>query len=211
MQNTVVLALAVIALALVIAVFNRRHDARRADESESDDDLVDQAWESFGIGDETDEDRAERDALFDTVDPSSLRRKHSVIALAVMASRAERFELLPALADRARALDGGCGEAAAMAVLSEACTGDPERARALYAANLGAMSGCGSCGTQGPGKILLQEVSIMLDAQRERAMNSEPQAGSLTVRDHQGVLAKKAPEETPGDRVTTEAPRDRHG
>ena len=104
------------------------------------------------------------DALLDDVDPAALRRKSSVVSLAVMAARTERFDALPALAEQARALDGGCGETAALAVLAEACAGDPKRAREMYAASQSAMAGCGSCGTQGPGRYLMQEVALMVDA-----------------------------------------------
>lgn len=168
MENALALLAVVVLFVVAMSWMNRRHDAKKAAEGPTDDERVDAAWDDFGFGEDPEAMRDAVDELLDAVDPSALRRKNSVIALAVMAARAERFEVLPDLAARAKSLDGGCGEAVAMAVLAEACAGDPDRAREMYRASQSAMAGCGSCGTQGPGRYLMQEVAIMLDAMDQR-------------------------------------------
>lgn len=164
MENGVALLMAVVLLTAVVSWINGRYDRRKEASGPTADERVEAAWEAFGFGDDPAPARAALDALLDDLDPSDLRRKNSVVSLAVMAARTERYDALPALADHARALDGGCGETAALAVLAEACAGDPARAREMYAASRAGMAGCGSCGTQGPGRYLMQEVAIMVDA-----------------------------------------------
>lgn len=151
-------------LAVLVTWVNERHDRARKALSPSADDQVDAAWAEFGVGDDPEAVRASLDALLDAVDPATLTRKNAVVALAVMAARCERFDVLPTLASKARTLDGGCGETAALGVLAEACGGDARRAREMFLASQSAMAGCASCGAAGPGKYLMQEVAIMLDA-----------------------------------------------
>jgi hypothetical protein len=164
MENAVALLMSVVLLTAVVSWINRRYDRQRSSAGPTPDEQVEAAWEGFGFGDDPAATRAALDALLDEVDPGALRRKSSIVSLAVMAARTERYDALPALAEHARALDGGCGETAALAVLAEACAGDPKRAREMYVASQAAMAGCGSCGTQGPGRYLMQEVAIMVDA-----------------------------------------------
>lgn len=164
MENAVALVMAIVLLTAVVSWINRRHDEKKSAAGPTPDERVEAAWEGFGFGDDPAAARASLDALLDEVDPASLRRKNSIVSLAVMAARVERFDALPALAEQARELDGGCGETAALAVLAEACAGDPRRAKEMYAASQAAMAGCGSCGTAGPGRYLMQEVAIMVDA-----------------------------------------------
>jgi hypothetical protein len=164
MDNAVVLLMTLALLTAVVSWINGRYERKRSAEGPTPDERVEAVWEGFGFGDEPAAARAALDALLEEVDPAALRRKSSIVSLAVMAARTERFDVLPDLADHARALDGGCGETAALAVLAEACAGDPQRAREMYAASQAAMAGCGSCGTQGPGRYLMQEVALMVDA-----------------------------------------------
>lgn len=164
MENAVALLMVVVLLMAVVSWVNRRHDRQKAATGPTPDERVEAAWEGFGFGDDPAAARAALDALLDEVDPAALRRKNSVVSLAVMAARTERYDALPALAEHARALDDGCGETAALAVLAEACAGDPRRAREMFVASQSAMAGCGSCGTQGPGRYLMQEVALMVDA-----------------------------------------------
>ena len=164
MENAVALLMGIVLLTAVVSWVNARYDRKKAAVGQTPDERVEEAWESFGFGDDPAAARAALGLLLDAVDPAMLRRKNSVVSLAVMAARVERFDVLPELADRARDLDGGCGETAALAVLAEACAGDPQRARAMFAESRAAMAGCGSCGTQGPGRYLMQEVALMVDA-----------------------------------------------
>jgi predicted DNA-binding transcriptional regulator YafY len=164
MENAAALVMAIVLLTAVVSWINRRHDRLKDSAGPTPDERVEAAWEGFGFGDDPAAARAALDALLDEVDPAALRRKNSIVSLAVMAARTEHYDVLPALAEQARALDGGCGETAALAVLAEACAGDPQRAREMYVASQSAMAGCGSCGTQGPGRYLMQEVAIMVDA-----------------------------------------------
>lgn len=169
MDPTVALIGGVALLAAVVTFINNRHDAKKAALGPKPDERVDEVWGDHGANDDPGELRSRVDALLDKVDPSELRSKSAVIELAVMATRAERFDVLPALADAARDLDGGCGETAALAVLAEACTGDLDRARAMYVASQSQIAGCSSCGSAGPGRYLMQEVAVMLDAMESRA------------------------------------------
>ena len=164
MENGIGLLMGIALLMAVVSWINRRHDRQRAATGPTPDERVEAAWEGFGFGDDPAATRTALDALLDDIDPASLRRKSSIVSLAVMAARTERYDALPALAEQARSLDGGCGETAALAVLAEACAGDPQRAREMYIASQSAMAGCGSCGTAGPGRYLMQEVALMVDA-----------------------------------------------
>lgn len=164
MENAVALLMGLVVMVAVVSWINGRHDRRKATAPATADERVEAEWEGFGFGEDPSAARASLDALLREVDVEALRRKASVVSLAVMAARVERFDVLPSLAERAQALDGGCGETAALAVLAEACAGDPQRAREMYVASQAAMAGCGSCGTQGPGRYLMQEVAIMVDA-----------------------------------------------
>ncbi len=164
MENGIGLLVAIVLLSAVVSWINGRHDRNKAAAEPTPDERVEAAWEGFGFGDDPSAARTALDALLDDIDPATLRRKNSLVSLAVMAARTERYDALPSLADHARTLDGGCGETAALAVLAEACAGDPKRAREMYIASQAAMAGCGSCGTQGPGRYLMQEVAIMVDA-----------------------------------------------
>lgn len=177
MENAVALLMAIVLITAVASWINGRYDRRKAATGPTADERVEAAWEAFGFGDDPAAARAALDELLDDVDPAALRRKNSIVSLAVMAARTERYDALPALAGHARVLDGGCGETAALAVLAEACAGDPQRAREMYAASQAAMAGCGSCGTAGPGRYLMQEVAIMVDAMETDA----PSPASLTV------------------------------
>ncbi len=170
MENAVALVMGLVLLTAVVSWINKRHDHKKATDGPTADERVEAAWEGFGFGEDPAAARSSLDALLDDVDPATLRRKNAVVSLAVMAARVERYDALPALAEAARTLDGGCGETAALAVLAEACAGDPRRAREMYAASQAAMAGCGSCGTQGPGRYLMQEVAIMVDAMDDCAV-----------------------------------------
>lgn len=164
MENTLALLGAVVLLTALVSWVNGRHDRRKAAVGETPDDRVTAVWDDFGLGDDPESTRLTVDALLDEVDPSGLRSKNAVVSLAVMAARAERYDALPAIAKQARGLDDGCGETAAIAVLAEAYTGDVGRARAMFHASRQAMAGCASCGAKGPGKYLMEEVALALDA-----------------------------------------------
>jgi len=164
MLNAFLLIVLLVAAVTLVSWINKRHETQRADAGPTADEQVEALWDDFGGADDPAESRAALDTLLGRIDLATLRRKNAVVALAVMAARTERHDVLPELAAAARSLDGGCGETAALRVLAEACTGDVARAREMYQASQSAMAGCGSCGTQGPGRYLMQEVSIMLDA-----------------------------------------------
>lgn len=164
MTNALILLVLLAAAVALVSWINRRHDDQRAAEGPTADEQVEALWDDFGGADDPAEARQALDQLLQRIDVATLRRKNAVVALAVMAARTERHDVLPELAAAARSLDGGCGETAALRVLAEACTGDVGRAREMYLASQSAMAGCGSCGTQGPGRFLMQEVAIMLDA-----------------------------------------------
>ncbi|MBL8600793.1 MAG: hypothetical protein JNK72_02620 [Myxococcales bacterium] len=163
MDPTAALLGALALAAGLITFVNRRHDAKKAAEGLSPDERVETVWAEHGADDDPAELGARLDTLLDGLDPATLAQKSSVIALAIMAARAERFALLPALADRAAGLDGGCGETAALSVLAEACAGDPERARAMYLETQSSIAGCGACGSAGPGRYLMQELALHLE------------------------------------------------
>ncbi len=174
MFNALLLIAVMVAAVMFVSWINQRHETRRADAGPTADEQVEALWDDFGGADDPAEARAALDALLGRIDVATLRRKNAVVALAVMAARTDRHDVLPELAAAARSLDGGCGETAALRVLAEACTGDVGRAREMYQASQSAMAGCGSCGTQGPGRFLLQEVTIMLDAMEPAAQGAGP-------------------------------------
>jgi hypothetical protein len=165
MPNVWIFILGALILATVFVTWvNGRHERRKAAEGPSPDERVEAAWEDFGPAEDPESVRATVDEVLEHVTPATLGRKASVISLAIMATRAERYDVLPALAERSRSLDGGCGETAALAVLAEACTGDIQRARRMFIESQSAMAGCASCGAKGPGRYLMQELALLLDA-----------------------------------------------
>ncbi len=164
MLNALILVAVLVAASLLVSRINARHEARGPVEPVTPEQRVAVAWDAYGADDDLATMRARVDPLLEDLDVEALASRNAVVSLAVMCVRAERFEVLPALARRARSLDGGCGETAALGVLAEACAGDPQRARELFAESQGAMAGCTSCGSKGPGRYLMQEVAVMLDA-----------------------------------------------
>ena len=164
MLNAVILVAVLLLASAAVSRINARHERRAPTAPSTPEERINAAWAAYGADDDLDTMQARVDPLLDDVDVASLESRNAVVSLAVMAVRAERFAVLPSLAARARTLDGGCGETAALQVLAEACAGDPQRAREMFAASQQAMAGCTSCGSQGPGRYLMQEVAVMLDA-----------------------------------------------
>jgi hypothetical protein len=100
-----------------------------------------------------------------------------------MAARTGHIDALEPLAERARALDAGCGEAAALGVLAAAWRGDTALARERHARSQAVMAGCASCGASGDAKILMQEVALALDALESGAL-AAPEAPEVPGRLH---------------------------
>lgn len=164
---------AVVLLCAWMARINARYaEAERARET-GPDAQVEALWSSFGLPDH-EADAAERvAALLEAVTPKDLRSKHSMVALAIMSARTGHHDVLEPLAQRAAKLDGGCGETAALGVLAAAYSGDLRLAQERHARSQSAMAGCGSCGSSGDAKILMQEVALALDALQSGALDTQ--------------------------------------
>lgn len=182
-------AVAVVLVAAWMTRINAQYEAREAAAKAGPDVRVQELWEAFGT---SDDDAAAMEprvhALIDEVDTSKLRTKHAVAALAIMAARTGRHEVLEPLARRARSVDGGCGETAALGVLAAAYSGDVELARERTLESQATMAGCASCGASMIAKILMQEVSIALDALESGAL-------------HAGASEEESPREEPAPNV----------
>jgi hypothetical protein len=164
---------ALVALLLIawwITGVNARYAAREAQSMEGPDARVEALWDHFGIGDAPEQSAAQVDALLSEVVPRELKSKHAVVVLAIMAARTGHHDVLEALATRAAALDGGCGETAALGVLSAAYAGDVALARERHMRSQEVISGCASCGASSDAKILMQEVALALDALESGAL-----------------------------------------
>jgi hypothetical protein len=164
-------------VALLVAVvainhINARYEKnkKRSDgDGPSADSLVEAAWDEFG-GDEPEAllrrtvDRLARDVQID-----KLSNKNVVMQFAVMASRAERYDLLPLLAERAEQLDGGCGETRTLRALAEAYTGhDFNRAVEAIQHAQSAVAGCAKCSSSIEARLLAEELAIAADGLEDR-------------------------------------------
>lgn len=172
---------AVVLLCAWMARVNVRYADAQAQREEGPDAKVEALWSVFGLDEEGDELSSRVDALLEAVTPESLRTKHGVVALAIMAARSGHHDVLEALARRAAALDGGCGETAALGVLAAAYAGDLRLAMERQSRSQSAMASCGSCGASGDAKILLQEAEIALDALRSGALDARGEGLRLRV------------------------------
>lgn len=164
----IALLAALVAVAVWMTRVNARYEAREKLAGEGADARVEALWDVFGLPDARPE--ADVARLLAEVTPDDLRDKHAVIALAIMAARTGHVDALEPLAARARGLDAGCGEAAALGVLAAAYNGDVALARERHARSQAAMAGCASCGASGDAKILMQEVALALDALESGAL-----------------------------------------
>lgn len=164
------------AVALLLAVMainqiNARHEKnkKRADgDGPSADSLVETGWDEFG-----DEPpallRRRIERLAKDVKIEKLTNKSVVIQFAVMAARAERYDLLPLLAERAESLDEGCGETRTLRALSEAHTGnDFDKAVEAIERAQSAAEGCAKCSSSIESKLLAEELSIAADGLKDR-------------------------------------------
>ncbi|MDP3274543.1 MAG: hypothetical protein Q8Q09_05065 [Deltaproteobacteria bacterium] len=163
---------------LVVRRVNARYE-RAEGEGPLPDDLVQAAWDEFG-GDEdplVGKDRLNR--LVDSLDIEALRAKPSLVQLAVMATRADRVDVLPTIAARAEALESGCGETRSLIALSEALTGD-DLQRAVDAMNAAqsAVAGCSKCSASIESKLLAQELGIAAQLLEDRMQGDAPVPGT---------------------------------
>lgn len=193
-------ALALLALLVLLTAWvtkvNERHEQRRASTPRSADERIAVAWDDFGLAEDATQVAADFDRLASEVDLEAVVNKTSLARMAVMAVRAGRYALLSPLAARAEALDGGCGETGALAVLAAAYAGDVARARELFARSQRAISGCASCGAGPDVKILMQEVAIALQALEDGALGepgSSSRAEGLSVQPVPAASAVAAP------------------
>lgn len=159
----VIVALLAVAMWFVNRV-NSQHEQRRAGAGPSADALVEEAWGEFTAYDEPATMRARLASLFEKVDTNAIAQKQSLVRLAVMAVRAESTDALTAIADRAAVVDPGCGETRALDALAEAYAGPRERAIPKLRAAASGLAACTGCGAGVEGGLLVQEVSIALDA-----------------------------------------------
>lgn len=171
----IALLVALVALAVWMTRVNARYEARDKAAGEGADARVHALWDAFGLPDAKPEEDVAR--LVDEVEPSQLRDKHAVVAMAIMAARTGHHDVLEGLAARAAQLDGGCGETAALGVLAAAYAGDLALAKERHARSQAAMAGCASCSASGDARILMQEVDIALDALVSGAL--APTAGEV--------------------------------
>lgn len=184
--------IAILVVLVVVAFWmtrvNARYEAREKHAEAGPDARVEALWEAFGAPDAHTEDDVAR--LLAEVKPDALRDKHAVIVLAIMAARTGHVDVLEALAQRARSLDAGCGETAALGVLAAAYNGDLALARARHAHSQAVMAGCASCSAAGDARILMQEVALALDAL---------QSGALPIRGAAPVDSAGPVDEAPQD------------
>jgi hypothetical protein len=167
----------VVAVVVGINHINAKHEKnKKSKESDgpSSESLVEAAWDEFG-GDEPPALLRRRvDRLAKDVKLSELGSKTPVIQFAIMATRADRNDLLPLLADRAESLDAGCGETRTLRALAEAHTGT-DRAKVLEAIESAqsAVEGCAKCSSSIESKILAEELMIAADNVDERFAQEE--------------------------------------
>jgi hypothetical protein len=169
--------LGAIVVALLIAVMAINHinaryekNKKRADgDGPSADSLVEAAWDEFG-GDEPQALlRRTIERLAKDVKIEKLTSKAIVIQFAVMAARAERYDLLPLLAERAEEIDEGCGETRTLRALAEAHTGnDFDRAVEAIQSAQSAAEGCAKCSSSIESKLLAEELAIAADGLKDR-------------------------------------------
>lgn len=153
-----------LALTWFVNRVNARHEARRVEQGVSDDAQVASAWDDFGLGDDPSARRASLDALLDHVHIDRLSQKQSLIRLAIMAVRSDYTDPLVEIAERAVAIDPGCGETRALDALAAAYEGPSERAIAKLKTARAGLAGCSSCGAGVEGNLLVSEVALALDA-----------------------------------------------
>lgn len=167
---------AVVLVAAWMTRVNARYAAREAELAAGPDARVQSVWDSYGIGDDPAATERQVDKLVDEVDPSELRTKHAVVALAIMAARTGNHDALEELASQAARVDGGCGETAALGVLAAAYAGDVELTKERSLRSQATMAGCASCGASPIAKILMAEVALALDALESGALRGEEPA-----------------------------------
>src|SRR5437764_414779 len=100
-----VLLLASVWITRVNARYERARGGGREDDADADahdtgDARVASAWDDFGLAEDTAQVRASFDRLVETAPVTTLARKSSLVAMAVMAVRAERHDVLEAIAAR---------------------------------------------------------------------------------------------------------------
>jgi hypothetical protein len=169
--------LGAVVVALLVAVMAINHinakyekGKKRSDsEGPSAEDLIDAAWDEFGGDEPVALLRRRVERLAKDVKLEKIGNKTAVIQFAVMAARAERYDLLPPLAERAEGLDEGCGETRTLRALSEALTGnDFDRAVEAIQNAQSAAAGCAKCSSSIESKLLAEELAIAADGLEER-------------------------------------------
>lgn len=167
----------VVVVVLLVAVMAINHINARYEKGKkksdgdgpSADDLLEAAWDEFGGDEPAALLRRRVERLAKDIKIEKLSSKHGVIQFAVMAARSERFDLLPPLAERAEALDGGCGETRTLRALSEALTGNSYEGAVEAIQNAqSAVAGCAKCSSSIESQLLAQELSIAADGLKER-------------------------------------------
>lgn len=172
MEILAAFAVAMVLLVLGINHINARHEKlKRGTEADgpSADEQVEAAWDEFGGDEPTALLRRRIDRLAKDIKVEKLSSKTPVLQFAVMAARGERHDMLPLLAERAEALDAGCGETRTLRALSEALTGnDFEKAAQAIEAAKSAVAGCAKCSSSIESQLLAQELAIAADNLADR-------------------------------------------
>ncbi len=193
METLAVAATLVILLGIVITRINSRYEKTSPSSGDGDEAgpeaVLQAAWDEFAGDEPLELARRRIDRLLRVCAIEELTQKSNVVQLAVMATRAERFDLLPTLADRAEELDAHCGETRSLRVLSELYHGDDvEHAKRLFADAQQVTAGCSKCSASLESKLLGTEISIAAElfeqrmSDRESPQGFESPHGTLTVR-----------------------------
>jgi hypothetical protein len=193
METLALIVAGLVTVALVITRINARYEKPKPQQGDGDDRDVEllfrEAWDDFAADEPLEVARARINKLQNHCEIADISHKTTVVQFAVMAARAERIDLLPALAERAEQLDRHCGETKSLRVLSELYHGnDIQRAKRLFEEAQQVTAGCSSCSASLESKLLGTEISVAAELfeQRISAQFDEPARdtphGSLTLR-----------------------------
>ena len=168
---------------------NSRHEQKTLEVSQSPDGRVAAAWDESGAFEDVSIAREALDELVTEVPVDELEQKVSLLRLAIMSIRAERYELLDEVAACAGELAPDCCETLGLRGLALAYGADPGSSRTLLGRAKAGMAGCGgACSASIEARVLLQEVTLALDAH-----GGPPEGEALVVR---GACASCAHEAT---------------
>lgn len=192
METLGIVVALLVAVALVISRINAKYEDAKPqseDDDRSPEVIFQTAWEEFAADEPLTVARARIDRLLDLLTIRDLEQKSMVVQLAVMAARAERFDLLPELAMRAEELDAHCGETRSLRVLSELYHGDDmAEAKRLFAEAQQATAGCAKCSASLESKLLATEIAVAAELFEQRMSDraadetSHSPHGTLTLR-----------------------------